>query len=101
MMAGDEEIGVAVATVACCTSFVYKLENIRLQAVRLVPFTGTKFPQRNKTWKKKTPGFFFIPLNKKRTQADSLWLVDPGWMPGANQSGSITPLLSWTAERKI
>lgn len=66
MMAGDEEIGGAVATVACCTSFVYKLENIRLQAVRLVPFTGTKFPQRNKTWKKKTPGFFFHSFEQKK-----------------------------------
>lgn len=60
MMAGDEEISGAVATVACCTSFVCKLENIRLQAVRLVPFTGTKFTQRNKTWKKKKCGIFFF-----------------------------------------
>lgn len=73
MIAGDEEIGGAVATVACCTSFVYKLENIRLQAVRLVPFTGTTFTQRNKTWKKKTPREFFIRWNKKRTQADSYY----------------------------
>lgn len=73
MMAGDEEISGAMATVACCTSFVCKLENIRLQAVRLVPFTGTKFTQRNKTWKKKKCGFgfFFIHWNEKRTQADS------------------------------
>jgi len=26
--------------------------------------------------------------------------VDPGWTPGAYQSCSITPLLSWTGERK-
>ena len=29
-----------------------------------------------------------------------LWLVDPGWMPGAHQSRSITHLLGWTGERK-
>lgn len=49
MMAGDEGIGGAVATVACFTSFVYKLENIKLQAARLVPFIGNKFKQKNKT----------------------------------------------------
>lgn len=66
MIAGDEEIGGAVAIVACCTSFEYKLENIRLQAVRLVPFTGTKFTQRNKIWKKIHSSFasFFIHWNK-------------------------------------
>lgn len=60
MMAGDEGIGGAVATLACFTSFVYKLENIKLQAPRLVPFIGNKFKQRNKTWKEKNLGFFFI-----------------------------------------
>ena len=29
-----------------------------------------------------------------------LWWADPGWMPSAHQSCSITPLLSWTGERK-
>ena len=29
-----------------------------------------------------------------------LWWVDPGWMPGAHQSRSITLLLSWTGERR-
>lgn len=61
MIAGDEEIGCAVATVACCTSSVYKLENITLNTVRLVPFTDTKFTQRDKTWKKENHlGFFFF-----------------------------------------
>jgi len=27
--------------------------------------------------------------------------VDPGWMPGTHQSCSVTPLLSWTGQRKI
>jgi len=27
-------------------------------------------------------------------------LVDPGWRPGAHQSHSLIPLLSWTGERK-
>lgn len=30
-----------------------------------------------------------------------LWCFDPGWMPGAHQSLCITPVLSWTGERKI
>lgn len=29
-----------------------------------------------------------------------LWWVDPGWMLGAQQSQSVTPLPSWTGERK-
>lgn len=49
MMAGEEGIGGAVATVARFSSFVYKLENIKLQAARLVLFIGNKFKQRNKT----------------------------------------------------
>lgn len=60
MIAGDEETGCAVATVACCTSLVYKLENIRLHTVRLVPFTDTKFTQKDKTWKKKNTWDFFF-----------------------------------------
>ena len=31
---------------------------------------------------------------------DIMWWGDPGWRPGAPQSCSITPLLSWTGERK-
>ena len=34
------------------------------------------------------------------TYTASVWWVDPGWTPGAHQSRSITPLLSWTGERK-
>ena len=29
-----------------------------------------------------------------------VWWGDPGWMPSAHQSRSITPLLNWTGERK-
>lgn len=79
MIAGDEEIGCAVATVACCTSLVYKLENITLNTVRLVPFTDTKFTQRDKTWKKKNHlgifFFFFIYWNNNKKQNTSRQLL--------------------------
>ena len=29
-----------------------------------------------------------------------VWWVDPGWRPSAHQICSVTPLLSWTGERK-
>ena len=35
------------------------------------------------------------------TSATWLWRIDPGWMPGAHQSCSITPLLSWTEGENI
>ena len=41
-----------------------------------------------------------LEITLKGKTLDLLWWVDPGWMPGAHQSCSITPLLSWTGERK-
>ena len=32
--------------------------------------------------------------------SQGVWGGDPGWGPGAHQSRSITPLLSWAGERK-
>jgi len=35
-----------------------------------------------------------------RLESESMWWVGPGWTPGGPESRSITPLLSWTGERK-
>jgi len=40
------------------------------------------------------------PARNSQVLSVFLWWVDPGWTPGAHQRGSVTPLLSWTEEKK-
>ena len=41
-----------------------------------------------------------VQNEKMLLAGENIWWVDPGWMRGTHQSRFITPLLSWTGERK-